>query len=89
MVSYGIANCVPCVEFEPILERAAVAYVGRVRFGKGLMQIPGRCREIKKRFVFETFPTTHFYRRGALVLTVDRKVEYEELAAAIDRHLLS
>src|SRR2546427_8352955 len=37
---------------------------GQVMFGKAKMHVPGACREIKKRYSFETYPTTHLYAHG-------------------------
>ena len=39
------------------------------------MHVPGRCREIKKEHTFETYPTTHFFADGKLVLTREGVVD--------------
>ena len=52
------------------------------------MHVPGRCREIKKRHHFETYPTTHLFSKGTLLLTREGKLEAAELAALINDHLL-
>ena len=88
VVTFGIASCQPCNEFDPILKEAAERFRGRVKFGKARMHVPGACREIKRKFDFETFPTTHFYRNGELVHTLDVKVELDELVELIRKHLL-
>lgn len=59
-----------------------------VTVGKAKMQVPGRCREIKKRHTFETYPTTHFFANGKLRLTREGVIEPDELAALISDHLL-
>jgi hypothetical protein len=59
-----------------------------VRFGKAKMHVPGRCRDIKKQYQFETYPTTHLFSNGKLVLTREGKIEAGELAALINDHLL-
>ena len=51
--------------------------------------IPGRCRAIKKQHQFETYPTTHFFSQGTLVLTKEGKLEAAELAGLIDQHFRS
>ena len=51
------------------------------------MHVPGRCREIKKQHRFETYPTTHLYSRGTLLLTREGKVEEDELLALIKQYL--
>lgn len=89
VVVFGIASCVPCAEFEPILKKAAEKYGASVKFGKAHMHVPGACREIKKKYEFETFPTSHFYKDGTLVHTSDEKLELDELIRRIDRYLLS
>lgn len=89
VVAFGIASCQPCNEFDPILREAAEKFGGRVKFGKAKMHLPGACREIKRRYSFETFPTTHFYRNGDLVHTLEMKVGLEELSRLIERCLLS
>jgi hypothetical protein len=52
------------------------------------MHVPGRCREIKKQHQFETYPTTHFFSKGKLLLTREGKIQTDELAALINDHLL-
>jgi thiol-disulfide isomerase/thioredoxin len=87
LVVYGIASCDPCQEYDPILTEAANRY-REVRIGKAKMHIPGRCREIKKRHNFETYPTTHLFSNGSLVLSREGKIEAEDLASLVDQHLL-
>ena len=86
VVAYGIASCDPCQAYDPILEETAVKYT-QVRIGKAKMHVPGKCREIKKQHSFETYPTTHFFSNGTLVLTREGKVEATELVALIDQYL--
>lgn len=88
VVVFGIASCIPCNEFDPILKKAAEKYGASVKFGKAQMHVPGACREIKKQYSFETFPTSHFYKNGVLVHTADEKLEYDELIRRIDQYLL-
>lgn len=86
VVAYGIAACEPCEAYDPIL--AAVARkLPTVRIGKAKMHVPGRCRSIKKQHQFETYPTTHFYSRGNLLLTREGKIEEDELIALISQYL--
>lgn len=87
VVAYGIASCEPCNEYDPILEQTASRFPN-VRIGKAKMHVPGRCREIKKQHQFETYPTTHFFSKGKLLLTREGKVQPDELAALINDHLL-
>ena len=88
VVAYGIASCEPCAAYDPILAEAAARYP-EVRIGKAKMHVPGRCREIKKRHQFETYPTTHLYSKGTLLLTREGKLEGDELGALINDHLLA
>ncbi len=87
VVAYGIASCEPCQEYDPILEDTASRF-SRVRIGKAKMHVPGRCREIKKQHHFETYPTTHFFSQGKLLISREGKLDAEELAALINDHLL-
>mgnify|MGYP001604193773 CR=1 FL=1 len=87
VVAYGIASCEPCTAYDPILAEAASRF-GAVRVGKAKMHVPGRCREIKKRHHFETYPTTHLFSKGTLLLTREGKLEAAELATLINDHLL-
>lgn len=87
VVAYGIASCEPCNAYDPILEQTASQFP-HVRIGKAKMHVPGRCREIKKQHQFETYPTTHFFSNGKLLLTREGKVQADELAALINDHLL-
>jgi thioredoxin-like negative regulator of GroEL len=89
LILFKIANCEKCEEFEPIIAEAAKQHEGRIRFGKALLHVPGACREIKRKYRFDSFPTTHFYKAGELVFQVDRKLSHEELAATIRKYLLS
>lgn len=87
VVAYGIASCEPCAAYDPILAETASRYTD-VRFGKAKMHVPGRCRDIKKQYQFETYPTTHLFSNGKLVLTREGKIEAGELEALINDHLL-
>ena len=87
LVAYGIAACDPCREYDPILEETATRY-SEVRIGKAKMHVPGRCRQIKKRHNFETYPTTHLFSNGSLILSREGKIEADDLASLIDQHLL-
>ncbi|MDH4359790.1 MAG: thioredoxin family protein [Nitrospirota bacterium] len=85
VVAYGIATCEPCKAYDPILADTAQQY-SNVRFGKAKMHVPGRCRAIKKRHQFETYPTTHFFSQGNLLLTKEGKLEAAELADLIKEY---
>lgn len=87
VVAYGLATCEPCKEYDPILE-AIAAQFPTIKVGKAKMHIPGRCREIKRTHTFETYPTTHLFVRGKLLLTREGVVPSAELAALITDHLL-
>jgi thiol-disulfide isomerase/thioredoxin len=87
VVAYGLATCDLCKTYDPILEEAAAKFP-TIKVGKAKMHIPGRCREIKKTHTFETYPTTHFFANGKLLLTREGVVEPAELAALILDHLL-
>jgi thiol-disulfide isomerase/thioredoxin len=87
LVAYGLATCEPCNQYDPILEETAAKFP-QVKIGKAKMHVPGRCREIKKRHTFETYPTTHFFSNGKLLLTREGKVDAAELSALISDHLL-
>lgn len=87
VVAYGIASCEPCNAYDPILQETAARFA-TVKVGKAKMHVPGRCREIKKRHQFETYPTTHLFSQGTLLLSREGKVEKDELAALINDHLL-
>ena len=73
--------------YDPILVETAAKFPG-VKVGKAKRHVPGRCREIKKSHTFETYPTTHFFSNGKLLLTREGVVEPTELAALISDHLL-
>jgi thioredoxin reductase (NADPH) len=87
VVAYGLATCEPCKTYDPILEDTAASFPG-VKVGKAKMHVPGRCREIKKTHTFETYPTTHFFANGKLLLTREGVVDKAELAALISDYLL-
>jgi thiol-disulfide isomerase/thioredoxin len=86
VVAYGIASCEPCTAYDPVLQEVAARYPA-VRIGKAKMHVPGRCREIKKRHQFETYPTTHLFSKGKLLITREGKLEPDELVALINDHL--
>lgn len=87
VVAYGIASCEPCNAYDPILQETAARFA-TIRIGKAKMHVPGRCRDIKKRHQFETYPTTHLFSQGKLLVTREGKVEADELAALINDYLL-
>jgi len=86
-VFYKIANCHGCETYEPAIQQTVRAFSPKVKFGRGLMHIPGS-REIKKRFEFESFPTTHLYKRGKLVFSASEPLDADALAHAIREHLI-
>lgn len=85
VVAYGLATCEPCKAYDPILAAAAERYPS-IRFGKAKMHVPGRCRAIKKIHQFETYPTTHFYSNGTLLLSREGKIDADELAGLLGQH---
>ena len=85
LVAYGIASCEPCAAYDPILQVVAEQYP-TVRVGKAKMHVPGRCRAIKQQHHFETYPTTHFFSHGQLILTREGKIEASELTALFQQH---
>jgi thiol-disulfide isomerase/thioredoxin len=87
IVAYCLATCEPCMAYDPILIETAAKFHD-VKVGKAKMHVPGRCREIKKSHTFETYPTTHFFSNGKLLLTREGVVEPADLAALISDHLL-
>jgi hypothetical protein len=88
VVVFGIANCDGCTYMDGVLADLAPRLQGKVRFGKAKMHVPGACREIKKRFTFETYPTTHLYAQGKIVETREGKIESADLDRAIQTLLL-
>jgi thioredoxin reductase (NADPH) len=89
VVEYGIANCQGCAEMDKIMADLAPTFQGQVRFGKAKMHVPGACRELKKRFTFETYPTMHFYSKGRVVKTHEGKMEPADFKAEIQQLLES
>jgi thioredoxin reductase (NADPH) len=87
VVAYGLATCEPCKTYDPILE-AAAANFPTIKVGKAKMHVPGRCRDIKKAHTFETYPTTHFFANGRLLLSREGVIDQAELAALISDYLL-
>ncbi|CUQ65496.1 thioredoxin family protein [Candidatus Nitrospira inopinata] len=87
VVAYGLATCEPCQAYDPILEGIAAKFPS-IKVGKAKMHVPGRCREIKRTHSFETYPTTHFFAGGKLLLTREGIVEPAELAELITALLL-
>lgn len=88
IVVYGLAACEPCKTYDLILEDTATKFPS-VKFGKAKMHVPGRCREIKKNNIFETYPTTHFFSKGLRLFTRQGVIEPAELVALISDHLLT
>src|SRR3989442_14642893 len=88
VVVFGIATCKGWASRAGVLADLAPRFNGRVKFGKAKMHVPGACREIKKRYTFETYPTTHLYAQGTLVEKREGKVEPADLERAIQTLLL-
>ena len=88
VVVFGIANCEGCAFMDGVLADLAPRLNGRVKFGKAKMHVPGACREIKKRYTFETYPTTHLYAQGKLVEKREGTVDLADLDRAIQSLLL-
>jgi hypothetical protein len=88
VVIFGIANCDGCAYMDGVLAELAPRLKDRVRFGKAKMHVPGACREIKKRYTFETYPTTHLYAKGKLIETREGKMEAADLDRALQMLLL-
>jgi len=89
VVVFGIVPCQQCEEYEPIFRQVANQHNGSVKFGKAKMHVPGACREIKRKYKFESFPTTHFYRNGSLVHKTEGKLDFETLTQTIRKVLLN
>ncbi|MEW6323870.1 MAG: thioredoxin family protein [Nitrospirota bacterium] len=89
VVVFSMMPCENCEAYDPIVRRAAAALNPRVRFGKAKVHVPGATREIKRRYRFDSFPTTHFYKTGTLVHSVDHRLEYDQLVAEIEKRLLA
>lgn len=87
VVAYGLATCEPCQAYDAILEKTAAKFP-TIKVGKAKMHIPGRCRAIKKIHSFETYPTTHFFAHGKLLLTREGIIEPAELDKLITALLL-
>ena len=88
VVLFKIANCRKCDEFEPVVTEVSRRYNGKVRFGKALLHVPGACREIKRKYRFDSFPTTHYYKGGQLVFQDDEKLTREVFEQRIKDYLL-
>jgi len=88
VVVFSMMPCENCESYDPIVRQAAAAVGTRVLFGKAKVHVPGATRNIKRQYFFESFPTTHFYKLGKLVYSVDHKLGYDELMAEIKRQLL-
>lgn len=86
-VFFKIANCHNCDEYEPAIQQIVRTFSPKVKFGRALMHVPG-CREIKKRYEFESYPTTHLYKRGKLVFSASERLQADALANAIREHLI-
>lgn len=87
VILFKIASCQQCEEFEPIVAETADEYAGNIRFGKALLHVPGACKEIKRIHRFDSFPTLHFYKDGALVHSEEGKLSKESLSEKIRSHL--
>jgi len=85
VVAYGIASCEPCAAYDPILVAVAARYPN-IRIGKAKMHVPGRCREIKKRYTFETYPTTHFFSKGTLLGKQEGVIDQFRLISLFEQH---
>ena len=89
IVVYGIANCEGCAYMDGVLAEVAPEFTNTVRFGKAKMHVPGASREIKKRFNFETYPTTHFYSKGRLVENREGTIDPAALRAGLQKLLIA
>lgn len=85
VIAYGLATCEPCKAYDPILVEISERYP-HVRFGKAKMHVPGRCRAIKKLHHFETYPTTHLFSNGTLLVTKEGKLESSELSSLLSQY---
>jgi len=89
VVVFSMMPCENCEAYDPIVRQAANALGDRVLFGKAKVHVPGATRNIKRQYFFESFPTTHFYKAGKLVHSVDHKLDYDQLISEIRTRLLS
>ena len=89
VVVFGIVPCQQCEEYDPIVRQAADQYNGSVKFGKAKLHMPGACREIKRKYRFESFPTTLFYQEGNLVHKAEGKLDFPTLTKTIKQVLLN
>jgi thioredoxin-like negative regulator of GroEL len=88
-VVFGIVPCQQCEDYDPIIKQAAEHFNGTVSFGKAKLHVPGACREIKRKYKFDSFPTTHFYKQGELVHKTEGMLDLPTLTQTIERVLLN
>lgn len=89
VVVFCMAPCENCEAYDPIVRQAAEKLTPRVLFGKAKVHVPGATRNIKRQYFFESFPTTHLYKAGRLVYSIDHKLDYDELMSEIKSRLLT
>jgi hypothetical protein len=89
VVVFCMMPCDNCEAYEPVVQQAAASLKDRLLIGKAKVHVPGATREIKRRYRFESFPTTHFYKAGRLVHSVDHQLDYGQLMAEIQSRLLA
>jgi len=88
VVVFGIAHCDGCLLMDGVLADLAPRFKDRVRFGKAKMHVPGACRDIKKRYTFDTYPTTHLYAEGKLLERKEGAIAVADLERTIQTLLL-
>ena len=89
VVVFSLVPCRQCEEYEPVVIEAAGQLDGAVRFGKAKMHVPVVCKDIKRRYEFKNYPTTHFYKDGELVHRMEGRLDLPTLKQTIDQVLLA
>ncbi len=89
VVVFSLVPCQQCEEYEPIVIEAAGQLETSVRFGKAKMHVPVVCKEIKRRYQFKSYPTTHFYKNGELLHKTEGRLDLSTLKQTIDEVLLT
>jgi thiol-disulfide isomerase/thioredoxin len=89
VVIFCMAPCENCEAYDPIVRRVAAELGRKVRIGKAKVHVPGATRNIKRQYFFASFPTTHFYKAGKLVQSIDHQLDYDTLMAEIQSNLLT